>query len=237
MMRMIVQARMGSSRLPGKILAPLGDRPLLAHVVERLQTASGLLRFDAEVMVATTTHADDNATEAWCRQNGIRCFRGEAEDVLGRFVAAVADLGDDDTVVRATADNPLYCPERSAAIIEVHRTARADYTCVDQLSYIVPEVMRVRALRRMATLTDDPYCREHVTPYFRQRPQVFQTIVLPANWRGLRPEVRLTIDTAEELERMRRLVCEVSTQGRLASLEAVYSMFDASAAELDVAIR
>jgi spore coat polysaccharide biosynthesis protein SpsF (cytidylyltransferase family) len=232
---------MGSSRLHGKIMAELAGEPLVAHTVRRLKecglrsaecriqsarTPNSAPRTAHELVVATTTREEDDLTAAWCQSQGIACFRGDADDVLARFVAATADLGDDDIVVRATADNPLYCPERSAAIIAEHRRTRADYTCIDQLSYVVPEVVRVRALRRMASLTSDPYCREHVTPYFRQRPETFNTLCLPADWRGLRSDVRLTVDTPAELARMQKLFDTASDQGSLVALEAVYAEWD-----------
>ena len=236
--RIVIQARMGSSRLYGKIMADLAGEPLLAHTVRRLnecgvrsaecgmslslRTPNSELRTSHQLVVATTTREEDDLTAIWCQSHGIACFRGDADDVLARYVAATADLGDDDVVVRATADNPLYCPQRSAAIIAEHLRTRADYTCIDQLSYVVPEVIRVRALRRMAALTSDSYCREHVTPYFRQRPETFNTLSLPADWRGLRPDVGLTVDTHAELARMRRLVSRASEQGPLFPLEAVY---------------
>jgi spore coat polysaccharide biosynthesis protein SpsF (cytidylyltransferase family) len=251
--RIVIQARMGSSRLYGKIMAQLGGEPLLAHTVRRLnqcgmrsgecgvfasfRTPHSELRTPLiphpspltshlQLLVATTTRDEDDLTAIWCQAHGIACFRGDADDVLARYVAATADLGDEDVVVRATADNPLYCPERSAAIVAEHLRGRADYTCIDRLSYVVPEVMRVRALRRMAALAGDPYCREHVTPYFRQRPETFNTLSLPADWRGLRPEVRLTVDTQAELSRMQRLVARLRDQGPLFSLEAAYEEWE-----------
>jgi spore coat polysaccharide biosynthesis protein SpsF (cytidylyltransferase family) len=78
----------------------------------------------------------------------------------------------------------------------------------------------------MAALAGDPYCREHVTPYFRQRPETFNTLSLPADWRGLRPEVRLTVDTQAELSRMQRLVARLRDQGPLFSLEAAYEEWE-----------
>jgi spore coat polysaccharide biosynthesis protein SpsF (cytidylyltransferase family) len=78
----------------------------------------------------------------------------------------------------------------------------------------------------MAALTGDPFCREHVTPYFRQRPETFNTLSLPADWRGLRPEVRLTVDTHAELARMQRLVSRASGRGPLFALEAAYDAWE-----------
>ena len=228
--RAVIQARMGSTRLPGKIMAPLAGQPLLWHVVRRLEAAFDVPsprpfydpRQSSEVLVATTTQPADDLTAYWCAKEGITCFRGDDRDVLGRYLAAVADLYDDDTLVRATADNPLYCPQRTAAIVAEHQRQSADYTCIRDLSYVVPEVIQVGALRRMADRTSDPYCREHVTPYFRQRPTDFRSVQLPVDWRGLRPELRLTVDTADELSRMQKVFDGCSQDGEVFSLEDAY---------------
>src|SRR5581483_12157067 len=103
--RVVVQARMGSARLPGKVLADLAGHPMLEFVVRRLQAAGAGL----EVLVATSRSPADDAIDDLCRHLAVPCFRGSETDVLGRYLAATADLADEDVVVRATADNPLYC--------------------------------------------------------------------------------------------------------------------------------
>ena len=223
--RIVIQARMGSSRLVGKVMAPLGAEPLLAHAARRLlQAAHGNLPW--EVWVATTTLDEDDAVVALCDSLGVRCFRGPAQDVLARYVLATADLRDDDVVVRATGDNPLYCPRRAQMIVDEHVRAEADYTCIENLSYVVPEVIKAGALRAMADRASDAASREHVTPYFRQHGDEFRTHTLPSRWAGLRPEIRLTIDTPAELERMRCLFDRLGESHEPASLERVYDVWD-----------
>jgi spore coat polysaccharide biosynthesis protein SpsF len=225
--RVVVQARMNSSRLPGKIMAPLAGRPLLAHVVARLQAAARYVEETSprwELLVATSTAPADVATESLCRDLGVTCFRGPEDDVLARYVAATADLADDDLVVRATADNPLYCPPRTAAIVAEHLRCGADYTCIENLSYVVPEVVRIGALRAMARLAVDAHCREHVTPFFRQTPCSFLVNQLSPTWQGLRPNVRLTVDTPGELEWMRLIFEQFQGDDAPIPLEAVYDL-------------
>ncbi len=226
--RVEVQARMSSSRLPGKIMAPLAGRPILAHVVGRLQ-AAGLGPLETcpmrwEVLVATSTAQADGATEELCRELDVDCFRGPQDDVLARYVAASEDLADDDLVVRATADNPLYCPRRTAAIVAEHLRTGADYTCIENLSYVVPEVVRAGALRTMAMLAVDAHCREHVTPYFRRMPGRFRVTQLPPTWRGLRADIRLTVDTPAEWERMAWIFEQLAGDDLLFPLEGVYAL-------------
>lgn len=226
--RVIIQARMGSSRLPGKVLKPLAGRPLLWHVVQRLQSAAGFAIAPGvrtwEVTVATTTAPPDDAIEQLCLEMESGCFRGTEDDVLSRYVAAAADLAGEDTVVRATADNPLYCPERTASIVAEHLQQHNDYTCIENLSYVVPEVMQVAALRQMAAIADDRHSREHVTPFFRQKLLHFRVGQLPRGWRGLRPEIRLTVDTPEELHRMQRLFEAAGADSPLFPVEEAYEL-------------
>lgn len=222
--RVVVQARMQSSRLPGKVLADLAGRPMLAYTVHRLAAACGESR---QVVVATSTSVADDVLEDACHGLGIECIRGSESDVLARYVAATADLGDTDIVVRATADNPLYCPHRTAGIVREHLRLGGDYTCIEQLSYVVPEVVRVGALRAVAELAHDARSREHVTLYFREAEHGFRVHQFPSGWRGLRPDVRLTVDTPEELMRMQEICGAFAADGLLFPIEKVYEQFSA----------
>lgn len=223
--RIVIQARMGSHRRPGKILAPLGGVPMLEHVVRRMQAASGYLpQLPFEYMVATTELAEDDATAALCESLDVPCLRGPVDDVLARYLAAIADLGDDDLVVRATADNPIYCPARTADLIAHHLQQGNDYTYILNLSHGAPEVVRAGALRSVAHTTDR-YCREHVTPYLRQHPGGFKVEELPPTWRGMRPEIRLTVDTPEDVARLDRIL-KAFAQPVSVPLDAAYRLAD-----------
>lgn len=221
--RVVVQARMGSTRLPGKILSSVAGHTVLEHVLRRLQAAGRHANRPWEVMVATTTEAADDRTEVACQELGVICFRGETEDVLSRYLGATADLPDSAVALRATADNPVYCPMRTAAIVEEHLSVEADYTCVRELSYVVPEVFQVGALRRMARVAVDAYQREHVTPFFRQFPWAYRVHQLPRSWRGLRPDISMTIDTPGDLARMRHLFTALAGRDAMLSLDEFYS--------------
>ncbi|MDA7977973.1 MAG: hypothetical protein MPJ50_04280 [Pirellulales bacterium] len=230
--RVIVQARMGSHRLPGKISRPLAGRSLLSRVLERLRQCKEHLdetqQQTLQFVVATTMDLADDWTVRECRRMGVTFFRGSSEDVLARYLAASADLHPNDIVIRATADNPFYCPLRTAAVIRRHRGSRTDYTCVRGLSYVVPEVMRVGALRQMGQVARDPECREHVTSYFRREVSQgqFRVEQLPLRWRGLRPEIRLTIDTPAEYQAAQRLYDHLAVSRQAFPLEDVYRYLD-----------
>ena len=217
---------MRSTRLPGKIAADVCGMPLLGRVVSRLKAAAERVPGGMTVMVATSTSEVDDATEQLCREIGVGCFRGSEDDVLARYLAASAQLDDNDTVLRATADNCLYCPVRTAKIIAVHREKQADYTSIYSLSYVVPEVMQVGALREMARRASLPFHREHVTPYFREPEHrgEFNVTQLPQTWEGLRPDIRLTVDTPEELEKITWIYQTLSDRGNTFSLEDIYEL-------------
>lgn len=221
--RIVIQARMGSQRRPGKILAPLGGVPMLEHVVRRMQAVSSRLPgYEVQCLVATTTLVQDDATLAACDAFQVPCLRGPADDVLARYLMAIDGMHDDDLVIRATADNPIYCPIRTADLIRYHLQQGNDYTYIQNLSHGVPEVIRVGALRTAAVSTD-PYCREHVTPYLRQQPSELKIEELPPTWRGMRPDIRLTVDTPEDVAFADRILASFPEPMQV-SLDAAYRL-------------
>src|SRR5262249_25628955 len=116
----VVQARVGSTRLPGKALLPIAGRPMVAHVVERIGAARGV----DVVVLATTVNHEDDALETLARAAGVACVRGSVEDVLDRF-RAVVNAHPAEVVVRVTADCPLLDPEISARVLDEY-LRRAD---------------------------------------------------------------------------------------------------------------
>lgn len=219
---------MGSSRLPGKVLLPLGSQCVLGHVVQRLREACRRLGPQAELVVATSHRAADDPIAARCRDWNVPCVRGPEHDVLRRYVLATADLHDGDLLLRATADNPLYCPRRTAQLVRQFLAARWDYAYVRNLSYAVPEVLYVRLLRQADAATGDPYCREHVTPYLRQQPERWRVAELEPHWSGLRPDLRLTLDTADDYARLSALFAALDAPGQCFALEKALAWCDAA---------
>src|SRR5688572_22199423 len=163
---------MGSTRLPGKVLMPIGRQPLLGHVVGRLAD----LRTPAAVVVATSTAAQDNAVEAWCRKQGVKVFRGSELDVLARYYEC-AKAYHIDPVVRLTADNPFTDIQELERLIELHRSAGNDFT---HSFHSLPigvgaEVFGFSALERSHHEGTAAHHREHVDEYMIENPQVFRT--------------------------------------------------------------
>lgn len=205
--RAIIQARMLSQRFRGKSLIAIHNIPLLYRVVNTVKQLS----FINEVMVATTDLEADDPIEGAAKQLGVMCYRGSALDVLNRFVEASIDLKEEDIVVRFTADNPFNYISISEVAYEKHIDGKFDYTHVDGLSHIVPEFIRVRALREAEKATMESFDREHVTPYFRKKKELFAVQTLPANFEGLRHDLDkfLTVDTQTDLDRFERMISEL----------------------------
>lgn len=160
----IIQARLGSERLPGKALLPLpfgGGPTILEHAVARAQNAGSI----SKVIVATTDKALDNTLYSFCQQKNIACFRGDAEDVLNRFCRTASAYGLD-IIVRLTGDNPCVFSDVIDHAVAAHIAAGADYTRTEGLPLGTNiEVVSSGALAQAnaaATATAD---REHVTPY------------------------------------------------------------------------
>ncbi|WP_027346624.1 cytidylyltransferase domain-containing protein [Hamadaea tsunoensis] len=199
----IVQARMGSERLPGKVLRPLAGRTVLERVV-RSARESGAVE---EIVVATTTDAvdDDVVTEAG--RLGVPVFRGSVDDVLSRFLGALAEHPAEE-VMRFTADCPLLDPDIIATAARVfHAVPGTDYLNTS-LNRTLPrgldvEIIRADTLRALDTMAET-YHRTHVTSYVYSHPEKFRVLglALPPN----RAHLRLTLDTPADLELMEAIV-------------------------------
>jgi len=200
----IVQARMGSSRLPKKSLMPLSNSTLLEKVIDSVKKNE----FIDEIVVATTHLDRDNLIEEKCKSIKVECFRGDENDVLSRFVHISKKYKPKDVTVRVTADNPINNLKATTELFEMHRLTNSDYTCVDGLSHIVYEFITVEALQRLehndALDNDD---KEHVTKYIRENPLIFDVNKVDPKKLGLRPNLDklLTADTKADFERLKDL--------------------------------
>jgi len=222
--RAIIQARMLSSRLRGKSLMSVNEIPLLFRVIKAVQQND----FIDEILVATTDMIADDPIEAAVKNLGIRIFRGDSLDVLNRFVEASNELGEHDIIVRFTADNPLSYGDISKKVFQKHIENNADYTHIHGLSHIVPEFIRVGALREVNKLTNENFDREHVTPYFRKNNTIFKVLELPNNFEGLRPDLDkyLTIDTNDQLVTFEEMFKALKLDEDGIDFKKIYAYFD-----------
>ena len=199
-----MQARTGSQRLPGKVLADLGGRPLLAALLERLGRSPNA----GQIVVATTTDPADDAVAALSEAHGARVVRGHPTDVLARFVS-VLDATGADLVVRISADSPFLDAAALDPVVEDFARGGADLV----ENHRTPgwpvgtavEAMTADCLRRLDAEAQDPAVREHVTLHAYEHPDRFRIRHVPAPPSLRAPELRLCVDTAEDLEQARRI--------------------------------
>lgn len=191
----VLQARMSSSRLPGKVMRPILGRPLIELQVERLRRSQRLGR----IVVATSVHSDDDGLADHVESLGLAVHRGELDDVLSRFHGAIEANGGGEHVVRLTADCPLADPDLIDQVIARHLEAGADYTAnTEGRTYpkgLDVEVCRIAALEAAHVETRDPYEREHVTAFLYRRPERFKLASLT---RDPPLKYRWTVDTPED---------------------------------------
>jgi spore coat polysaccharide biosynthesis protein SpsF len=224
----LIQARMASSRLPGKVLKELNGRPILSWVVERARRSVSL----DQVVVATTVDSSDDPIAVYCSQHQIPVFRGSHHDVLDRYYQA-AQAFSVDVVVRLTADCPLIDPELIDKTVQEFEVGNYDYV-TNRLpapwgrSFPIGldvEVFSFQALENVWSAAAKAHHREHVTPYFyedipsetlRFSPGLIDGSREYVSKRGYRVkllhhekdlgELRWTVDTLEDLELARELV-------------------------------
>lgn len=204
----VIQARMGSTRLPGKVLMDLHGKPVLGHVLERAMAVTGI----DTVMVATTVHDRDNPIVEYCRRWQVPCYRGSEDDVLDRYYRASV-LDRLQVVIRITADCPLLDPRVVERVLAEFVSSGADYcsnvhppTYPDGLDV---EIMRIEALERAWCEAADPFEREHVTPYIWRRSIttdehgfILHNVAADMDLSAL----RWTVDTHADLEQVRQLL-------------------------------
>lgn len=204
----LVQARMGSERLPAKVMERVQGKPLLGLLIERLKRCKSA----AQVVIATTTHSRDDVIEQLCQQEHVPCFRGSEEDVLDRMYRAAKEHRAD-AVVRICGDCPLIDPAIIDQMIEIYRenSDHCDYVCnILERTYprgMDAEVMSFAALETAHQEAKQPEEREHVTPFIYRHPERFriQHLKYPKD----NTRYRWVVDTADDLKLMKRILEEI----------------------------
>lgn len=217
----VVQARMSSTRLPGKVLADVAGEPMLVLLLRRL----GHARAVGEIRVATSTEADDDAVAAAAAATGVGVHRGSLEDVLGRFAGAAA--GHPGPIARITADCPLVDPAVVDAVVDLfERTPGCGYASnVEPRTYpdgLDVEVFSASALADADAETTDPREREHVTGLLRRHPDRWPPAALVGD-QDL-GELRWTVDTAEDLAFVSAVAARLGARRDRAGLEEILDL-------------
>ncbi|MBB3908600.1 cytidylyltransferase domain-containing protein [Anoxybacteroides rupiense] len=193
----IIQARMGSSRLPGKVLMPLGDSVVLDYVVSRCKQVQPVV----DVIVATSVLPQDDAIEAWCKEHGVSCFRGSEDDVLARYYECARSY-QPNYVIRVTADCPFVDYELANQIVERMNMDPSDIVIVDGdlPRGLVIEMISFSALKYIYHHGKEPRHREHVTYYAYEFPDEFHHTYVQAPREIQQPQLRITLDTEEDYQ-------------------------------------
>lgn len=191
----IIQARMGSSRLPGKVLKPLGGVDVLTYDIARCRAIEGV----NEVIVATSSLPQDDAIATWCEEHHVAYFRGSEDDVLDRYVQCTK-MYKPNYVIRVTSDCPFVDYEMASEIVALMEQEHKDIVLLDgELPRgLAVELISYDALLRIHEVGQEPRHREHVTYYAYEFKEQFETAVykIPTNRQA--PELRITLDTAED---------------------------------------
>ncbi|HRD55639.1 MAG TPA: glycosyltransferase family protein [Parachlamydiaceae bacterium] len=216
----LVQARVGSTRLPGKVLKEVLDKPLLQYIVERLKR----VELADEVVIATTTEKQDDAIVDFCQAEEIPLFRGKSEDVLDRFYKA-ASAFKADVIIRITADCPLIDPKLIDEVIHYYLDHYPKYDYVSNShvrSFPIgmdAEVFSFKALKEAFQEGSLEEEREHVTPFIYRRPNRYARHLITHE-----PDLshlRLTVDTQEDFDLIKLLIEELYPHNKEFSMDDI----------------
>src|SRR5947208_6660626 len=197
----VIQARMGSRRLPGKVLATIEGTPSLEILLGRLKQCQRL----HSIVVATTRKKQDDIILSFCLRLGIQCTRGDEFDVLSRFVG-VLNKFPADYVVRVTADNPLTDPTIIDELVDNHLRNNADYTVAEGIPVgMGAEVISSKTLQFLSETVLDANMREHVTLFIVKNPSLFKVYTVPFSPKST---VKVTVDKHQDLLMIQELIHE-----------------------------
>lgn len=200
-----IEARMTSSRLPGKVLLPVFGQPMLQHLLNRLRAVPSI----DDIVLATTINADDDVLVEFAARAGLAVYRGSEQDVMARVIGA-AEAAGADVVVEITGDCPIIDPDIVEQTIRMFLHHDADYVSNAHIrSYpdgMDTQVFRLVTLKRSASMTIDPLDHEHVTLHIRNHPELFTKVHLVAPPSLCWPELGLTLDEEADYILLSRII-------------------------------
>jgi len=219
----IVQARMTSTRLPGKVMKIVCGKPLLEHLINRLKR----VKCADQIVIATTVNETEDIIVELCKKLDISYYRGSEEDVLGRYYEAAVEYGGD-VIIRITSDCPVIDPEVVDYLISFFTNNIGKYDYVSntlERSYpkgMGAEIVSFKALKEAHFNAYDPFDREHVTPFIKKRPQQFRlyNILYKADM----SRYRWTVDTPADLELITKICDALYYKNPLFSLNDILDL-------------
>jgi len=214
----ILQARMGSARLPGKVLADLAGKPMLVRILERLKRCHQIDR----IVVATTLLSEDDRISDCAASHGVGVFRGVVDDVVGRVCAAVRTFRGADFVLHATGDNPLIEPEMADQLILAAKESGDDFTFMTGIPVgSGVDIYNAGTLLQIEQESSSPTHREHLNSWLFDHISCFKICATAAPKRWMAPEVRLTVDYSEDMLLISELYARLGKNDNIFGLEAV----------------
>ncbi len=217
----IVQARLGSTRLPGKVLCDIAGKPLVWHIINRISSA----KLVGKTILATTTNPVDDELERWAIESGVRCFRGDELNVLNRYYEC-AKIHKLDVIVRITADDPLKDAEIIDETIKYFTEHDLDFASNNNPpSYpegLDVEVFTMKALSLANMSSTTSFEKEHVTQFFYNRPNLFKL----GNLKYFKDvsNLRWTVDTMKDLEMVRVIYSHLYDGNNLFSFQDILAL-------------
>ena len=200
-----IEARMTSSRLPGKVLMKVLGKPILYYLVERLKQVSLL----DDIVLATTTNSDDDSLVKFANNEGIQSYRGSEDDVMGRVIGA-AESVDADLIVEITGDCPIIDPSIVEQTIQTYINNNSDYVSNAHIrSYpdgMDVQVFSLNVLKKSSEMTNNVLDHEHVTLHIRNHPELFSHLHLVAPPELWWPELGLTLDEISDFELLKNII-------------------------------
>ena len=222
----VIQARMGSERLPGKVLIPICGKSVLEHIIERLK----FCKLINQTILAIPNTEENDVLEKFALRNSVRYYRGSEYKVLERFYLSAKE-NRCDVIVRMPADDPLMDPEIIDLTIKRHLSSKADYSCTEYPNWFLPrglgvEVMNLNALEMVYKNVKKSYEKEDITFHFIKNPDVFKfnSVKLPESLKN--PGLRLTLDTKEDLELITKIYENLYKKGEFFKTEEVLNLLN-----------
>lgn len=228
-----IEARMTSTRLPGKVMLPLAGKPNLTRLIERLQRS----RYVDDVVIATTTNATDGVLERLAKELGVGVWRGSEDDVLARVLGAAQSV-QADLIVEVTGDCPLIDWRHVDHIAEIFATGEWDYVANNMLRTFPRgldiQIFPTSVLAEVERVTQDPVDRENVSIYIYTHPERYRCYNWSAEGRMQRPDVRITLDTKEDYELINTIFERLLLQNPDFSAEEVISLLEHEPELMDI---
>ena len=223
----VIQARLTSTRLPQKIMLDLCGKPLLCHVVERIKRAKMI----DQIILAIPDSISNNELASFIDKSKWNLFRGSEDDVLSRYYHAATQFKAD-IIVRITSDCPLVDPKIIDETIKQHIQNRNDYTAAGVEGGfprgLDTEVLNFKSLETAYYKAKEKSEREHVTLFIYQNPDLFRIQFIEASGPMMRPDIRLTVDTEEDLLLIREIYSALSNYGNHFTTEDVLALIDSN---------